>query len=174
MLHAYYAFLETIGTSELMVIAFVALIVFGPRKLPELARKLGQSMGEFKRASDEFKRTWEHEVEMERLDIGGQRASQDATVSRAGLPAVSDVDAAAIASDTTLTGGVDETLMSSVGDPQMATMSETQSATTIARHTSRGTSDAFTATDSDTSSHETTETKAVTATTPPPGKEDWL
>jgi sec-independent protein translocase protein TatB len=57
---------EFIGTTELLVIALVALIVFGPRKLPEIGRTLGKSLAEFKRASEEFKRTWEFEVEAER------------------------------------------------------------------------------------------------------------
>jgi TatA/E family protein of Tat protein translocase len=60
-------FLESVGTTELMVILVVALIIFGPRKLPELARSLGKSLNEFKRASDDFKRTWEREVEMDRV-----------------------------------------------------------------------------------------------------------
>ena len=41
-----------IGTLELVVIAIVALLVIGPNKLPEYARKLGQAMREFKKASD--------------------------------------------------------------------------------------------------------------------------
>lgn len=57
---------EFLGTTELMVIALVALIIFGPRKLPEIGRSVGKSIAEFKRASDEFKRTWEYEVEIER------------------------------------------------------------------------------------------------------------
>jgi TatA/E family protein of Tat protein translocase len=57
---------EFLGTTELMVIALVALIIFGPRKLPELGRTLGRSLAEFKRASEEFKRTWEYEVDTER------------------------------------------------------------------------------------------------------------
>lgn len=57
---------EFLGTTELMVIALVALIIFGPRKLPEIGRKLGRGMAEFKRASEDFKRTWEYEVEVER------------------------------------------------------------------------------------------------------------
>ena len=48
-----------------MVIALVALIIFGPRKLPEIGRTVGKSLAEFKRASDDFKRTWEYEVEIE-------------------------------------------------------------------------------------------------------------
>lgn len=80
-MHVFFLFLETIGTSEMLLIAFVALIVFGPRKLPELGRSLGRSLGEFKRASEDFKRTWEHEVEMERLDPG-KRVEQEAKVPR--------------------------------------------------------------------------------------------
>src|ERR1700749_1559830 len=57
--------LEFLGTTELMVIALVALIIFGPRKLPESGRTVGKSIAEFKRASDDFKRTWEYEVELE-------------------------------------------------------------------------------------------------------------
>lgn len=56
---------ESIGAPELLVIVVVALIIFGPRKLPELSRSLGKSLAEFRRQSDEFKRTWEREVELE-------------------------------------------------------------------------------------------------------------
>src|SRR5205085_6314269 len=61
-------FLESIGTTELLVILVAALILFGPRKLPELSRSLGKSLSEFKRASDDFKRTWEREVAVERVE----------------------------------------------------------------------------------------------------------
>ena len=57
---------EFLGTTELLVIAVVALVLFGPRKLPEIGRTVGKAMGEFKRASEDFKRTWEYEVEIER------------------------------------------------------------------------------------------------------------
>jgi TatA/E family protein of Tat protein translocase len=59
-------FLETIGTTELLLILVVALVVFGPRRLPDIGRKIGKGMAEFRRASDDFKRTWEREVELER------------------------------------------------------------------------------------------------------------
>jgi sec-independent protein translocase protein TatA len=48
-----------IGIQELLVIMIIALIVFGPDKLPELGRRLGRAMREFRRASDEFRRTVE-------------------------------------------------------------------------------------------------------------------
>ena len=64
-MHAPLFVFEFLGTTELLVIALVALILFGPRKLPEIGRQVGKSIAEFKRASDDFKRTWEFEVEMD-------------------------------------------------------------------------------------------------------------
>jgi len=57
---------EFLGTTELLVIAVVALILFGPRKLPEIGRTVGRGIAEFKRASDDFKRTWEYEVDVDK------------------------------------------------------------------------------------------------------------
>ena len=54
-----------LGMTEIMLIMVIALIVFGPRKLPELGKTLGQALAQFRRASDDFKRTWEQEVELE-------------------------------------------------------------------------------------------------------------
>jgi TatA/E family protein of Tat protein translocase len=58
-------FLEFIGTTELLVVMLVALVVFGPRKLPELGRSLGRALSEFQAASDDLKRTWEAEARAE-------------------------------------------------------------------------------------------------------------
>jgi TatA/E family protein of Tat protein translocase len=57
--------LETLSSTELLFILVVALIFFGPRKLPQLARSMGKGIAEFRKASDDFKRTWEREVAME-------------------------------------------------------------------------------------------------------------
>lgn len=54
---------ESIGTQELILIGIVALIVFGPRKLPELAKTFGRYMTDFRKVTNEFKSTWEKEVE---------------------------------------------------------------------------------------------------------------
>jgi sec-independent protein translocase protein TatA len=54
-----------IGTGELIIIFVIALIVFGPRKLPELGRSLGRSLNEFKRASNELRNSLEEEVRVE-------------------------------------------------------------------------------------------------------------
>lgn len=55
----------SIGMPELVIIFVIALIVFGPRKLPDLGRSLGKSIAEFKRASNELKSTLEEEIRLE-------------------------------------------------------------------------------------------------------------
>jgi TatA/E family protein of Tat protein translocase len=57
--------LDSLGGTELIFILVIALIFFGPRKLPSLARSMGKGLAEFRKASDDFKRTWEREVELE-------------------------------------------------------------------------------------------------------------
>ncbi len=59
--------LESLGSTELLFILVIALVFFGPRKLPQLSRSLGKGIAEFRKASDDFKRTWEREVAMEKL-----------------------------------------------------------------------------------------------------------
>ena len=61
----------SIGMPELIIIFMIALIIFGPRKLPELGRSLGKSLGEFKRASNELRNTLDEEIRLEE-----QRADQ--------------------------------------------------------------------------------------------------
>jgi TatA/E family protein of Tat protein translocase len=55
----------SVGTPELIIIFVIALIVFGPRKLPELGKSLGKSLAEFKRASNELKNTLDEEIRSE-------------------------------------------------------------------------------------------------------------
>ena len=55
----------SIGMPELIIIFVIALIIFGPRKLPELGRSLGRSLTEFKRASNDLKSTLEEEIRVE-------------------------------------------------------------------------------------------------------------
>jgi TatA/E family protein of Tat protein translocase len=59
----------SLGMPEILIILVIALIVFGPRKLPELGKTLGKSLAQFRRASEDFKRQWEDEVVMERQRI---------------------------------------------------------------------------------------------------------
>lgn len=57
--------LGPIGMQELIIIFVIALIVFGPRKLPHLGKSLGKSIAEFKRASAELRNTLEDEIRVE-------------------------------------------------------------------------------------------------------------
>jgi len=66
--------LGSIGMPELLVIFVIALIIFGPRKLPELGRSLGKSLAEFKKASNELRNTLEEEIRLEE-----QRSNLEAT-----------------------------------------------------------------------------------------------
>lgn len=61
---------DNVGNSELLLILAAALIFFGPRRLPQLSRQIGKSLTEFRRASEDFKRTWEREVNLEDVDKG--------------------------------------------------------------------------------------------------------
>jgi TatA/E family protein of Tat protein translocase len=56
----------TLGGPELVLILVLALIIFGPRKLPDIGKSLGRMMLEFRKASNEFRRTIEEEVEAEK------------------------------------------------------------------------------------------------------------
>ena len=56
----------SLGMQEIIVIFVLALIIFGPRKLPDLGKSLGKSLAEFKKASNELKQTWEEEVRIEK------------------------------------------------------------------------------------------------------------
>jgi sec-independent protein translocase protein TatA len=55
----------SIGMPELIIILVIALIIFGPRKLPELGRSLGRSLSEFRRASNELRQTLDDEIKQE-------------------------------------------------------------------------------------------------------------
>ncbi|MBS1817853.1 MAG: twin-arginine translocase TatA/TatE family subunit [Acidobacteria bacterium] len=67
--------LGSIGMPELVVIFVIALVVFGPRRLPEIGRQLGRTVGEFKRASQAIQQTFEEEVRAE------ERRAHDARVA---------------------------------------------------------------------------------------------
>jgi Tat protein translocase TatB subunit len=62
---AFLFILDSLGNSELILILVVALILVGPRKLPQISRQIGKSLAEFRKASEDFKRTWEREVAIE-------------------------------------------------------------------------------------------------------------
>jgi TatA/E family protein of Tat protein translocase len=86
------------GFTELLFIFVIALIFFGPRKLPELGKSLGETLGQFKRASEDFKRSWEEEVEIEKrreLDPPKVIAAENTVPSTALTPGEGDEPAEA-------------------------------------------------------------------------------
>jgi len=66
----------SIGMPEMIIILVIALIIFGPRKLPELGKSLGRSINEFKKASNELRNTLEEEIRIE--ETKEQRAKMEA------------------------------------------------------------------------------------------------
>jgi sec-independent protein translocase protein TatA len=75
----------SVGVPELIIILTIALIIFGPRKLPELGRSLGRSLNEFKRASNELKHTLEDEIRIED-QRSAERQRPPAEVARSAEP----------------------------------------------------------------------------------------
>lgn len=75
--------LDSLGNSELLVILAAALIFFGPRRLPQLSRQIGKSLTEFRRASEDFKRTWEREVNLDDVDKGIEPPGNNSILDRA-------------------------------------------------------------------------------------------
>jgi TatA/E family protein of Tat protein translocase len=59
--------LESLGSTELLFILIMALVFFGPRKLPQISRSLGKNLADFRRASEDFKRTWDREANLDGL-----------------------------------------------------------------------------------------------------------
>jgi len=70
----------SLGFPELIVIFVIALIIFGPRKLPEIGRSLGKSLAEFKKASNDLRNTLEEEIRLDehRSQLDAARAAQAA------------------------------------------------------------------------------------------------
>jgi TatA/E family protein of Tat protein translocase len=87
--------LDSLGSTELLFILVVALIFFGPRKLPQLAKSMGKGLAEFRKASDDFKRTWEREVALEsaRADDNSLLESQPPAVYEPAAATASIVEA---------------------------------------------------------------------------------
>jgi TatA/E family protein of Tat protein translocase len=109
-----------LGLPEMVIILVIALIVFGPRKLPELGRSLGKSLGEFRKASNELKSTLDEEIRVE--EQKEQRAKMEA--EQASAVAASGVSAGTVSDPV-----AEEPVAPPVSD-EPPTVSRTSSGTT--------------------------------------------
>ena len=84
----------SIGMPELIIILVIALIIFGPRKLPELGKSLGRSLNEFKKASTDLQNTLEQEIKIEeQKETAAKYKAEEDTASDA-VPKPDDQDTA--------------------------------------------------------------------------------
>jgi TatA/E family protein of Tat protein translocase len=117
--------LDSLGGTELLFILVVALIFFGPRKLPELARTMGKGLAEFRKASDDFKRTWEREVEIEASRVTDTSfLNEDSSTQSIGPAEVNSSSE----NEATLYKPVDEELVVARGSSQTPPSSEPEPA----------------------------------------------
>lgn len=94
--------LGSIGMPELILIFVVALLVFGPKKLPELGKSLGRGLAEFKKASEDLKKTIEDEIEQgkqEAASVQKQVAEVARSIEPVALPPAATPEAAVPRSD---------------------------------------------------------------------------
>jgi len=80
----------SLSVPEILIILVIALIIFGPRKLPELGRSLGQSLAQFRKASEDFKRSWEEEITVEEKHLSQPIPSPSVTASEDEQPRESE------------------------------------------------------------------------------------
>lgn len=125
----YLFILDSLGSTELLVILGAALIFFGPRRLPQLSRQLGKSLSEFRRASEDFKRTWEREANLDSWEKGVEPDATNSILDKATEKIRAAREAAAL--DSAGVSATAETIAPSVTpvDPALVQPRESASAT---------------------------------------------
>ena len=85
----------SIGMQELIIIFVIALIIFGPRRLPDLGKSLGKSIAEFKRASNELRNTLEDEIRVEEQKLAKPAAAPETASPETASPETAPPETAA-------------------------------------------------------------------------------
>jgi sec-independent protein translocase protein TatB len=137
--------MDSLGSTELFFILLMALVFFGPRKLPQLSRTLGKNIAEFRKASEDFKRTWEREVAFEESQVDPIKTASEQSY------------------DTSLLDS--ENQHSQIPDAMVEAVPATGA---VVRQAMSNT------TDSSALSAETNETRDAPIKSYPPRKQDWL
>jgi len=88
----------SLGMQEIIIIFVLALIIYGPRKLPELGKTIGKGLAEFKKASNELKQTWEDEVRLDKEKEALSEIIKDSTIQPSDI--LSDSNPTAESKDT--------------------------------------------------------------------------
>ena len=96
------AMFGSIGGAEILMILVLALLLFGPRRLPQIGKTVGRAMSEFRRATQEFRSSLEQEVEAD--GSMSQTAQQLKDVGREFSDAVRSVDPRSLARDVIARG----------------------------------------------------------------------
>jgi TatA/E family protein of Tat protein translocase len=110
-----------IGLQELVLIFVIALVVFGPKNLPQLGRALGRAMREFRRASDEFRSTIETNLQIHESDPVPTPAPEPQPAAEAPAPTPSEVGASSDSVFSVDGSEGDETALAvAVGEPYLA------------------------------------------------------
>lgn len=89
----------SLGMQEIIIIFIIALIIFGPRKLPELGKTIGKGLSEFKKASNELKKTWEDEVRLDKEKETMNEIIEDVKKDASALTADVKKDAAVVTAE---------------------------------------------------------------------------
>ncbi len=89
----------SLGFPEILFILVLALLVFGPKKLPEVGRTIGRALGEFRRATGDLKRSFDQEIREDASPPPGAEATRDQSPGAEQAAAPADGDATPSSAD---------------------------------------------------------------------------